>query len=96
MYWHWESCIKLGILCIVSILNCYNLREFSITKAYANWGSRVLEKEAFTIYMEYLPSPSQQIPTKPLESITHKISIDISTGRSTKADIDGNFNKTLG
>uniref|UniRef100_F6H919 Uncharacterized protein n=1 Tax=Vitis vinifera TaxID=29760 RepID=F6H919_VITVI len=36
VYRHWQSCARLRTHSKVTILDCHNLKEFSVTKAYAN------------------------------------------------------------
>nr|CAN78421.1 hypothetical protein VITISV_037778 [Vitis vinifera] len=47
VYQHWESCIRLGTYSKVTISDYHSLKEFSVTKAYADWRIRVVGDNQF-------------------------------------------------
>lgn len=94
MYQHWESCFRLGTYSKVTIPDYHSLKEFSVTKAYANWWIRVcnLDKEILTITcMEPPLDFSRQIPSKSLESRTRKDDSSVSTKENVKNNVENDF-----
>ena len=58
MYQHWESCIRLGTYSKVTISDYHSLKEFSVTKAYADWRIRVRNPDKEILIVACIePSP---------------------------------------
>ena len=94
VYQHWESCTRLGTYSKVTIPDYHNLKEFLITKAYANWYIRVcnLDKEILTAAcMKPLPDSSRKIPSKSLDSRTCKVDSSVSTKGNVKDNVEKDF-----
>ena len=94
MHQHWESCTKLGAYSKVAILYYHSLKEFSVTKANADWWIRVHnpDKEILTAAcMKSLRDSSQKIPSKPLESRTRKVDSSFSTNGNVRDNVEKNF-----
>ena len=94
MYQHWKSCTKLGTYSKVTIPDFHSLKEFSITKADADWWIRVCnpDKEILTIaYIEPLPDSSWQIPSKSLKSRMCKADSSVSTKGNVRDNVEKDF-----
>ena len=95
MYQHWESCIRLGTYSKVIIPDYHSLKEFLVTKAYADWWTRVRNpgKEILTTAcIEPPPNSSRKIPSKSLKSRTRKDDLSVSTNEDVKDNVENDFN----
>ena len=71
-----------------------SLKEFLVTKAYADWWIRVRnpDKEILTATcMEPPPNSSWQIPSKSLESRTRKVDLSVSTKGNIRDNVEKDF-----